>query len=135
MITVRESRLIQKLIAVPFLGLGAWCLLHPTSVESLSLRAEYQHLSTTSALLISCFGAQAMLAGVILLSCRFTRTTYLVLGIALLPFLAFNYAFVFVWPLFTSWMALDLAGNLLMIVLCAIGWRRAEADVSKVLDE
>ena len=126
----KESKLkrVQQLIAAPFLGLGAWCLLHPASVERMSLQAEYQHLSTTSALLIGCFGAQAILAGLLVLFTTFTRRTFLVFGVALLPFLAFNYAFVFVWPIFTSWMALDLAGNLLMLGLCAIGWRLASHD-------
>lgn len=126
----RKLKLVQQLIAIPFLGLGGWCLLHPVSVERLSLQAEYQHLSTTSALLIACFGAQALLAGLLVLFSTFTRRTFLVFGVAMLPFLAFNYAFVFVWPIFTSWMALDLVGNLLMLGLCATGWQLAGGDAT-----
>ncbi len=123
-----EPKLIvlQKLIALPFLVLGAWCVLHPSSVERLSIRPEFQHLSATSALLIGCFGAQAMLCGLFILLSRFTRSTFLGYGLALLPFFVFNYYFVFVVPMFTAWMALDFVANLFMLTVCAIGWLGAE---------
>ena len=44
--------LIQRLISVPFLGLGGWCLFFPGMVEQLTLQPAYQHNSATSALLI-----------------------------------------------------------------------------------
>ncbi|MGB3626096.1 MAG: hypothetical protein WA989_09715, partial [Henriciella sp.] len=60
------SRRIQLALAAIFIGLGAWCLLSPHSVERLTLRPEYQHLSATSALLLGCFGAQAILGGLVI---------------------------------------------------------------------
>ena len=88
----------QRLIAVPFLVLGAWCLFLPELVERLGVRAEYYHGSPTTALFIGCFGAQAILSGLFAAFSRFTKTTFLVYGIALLPFFWFNYWFVFVEP-------------------------------------
>jgi undecaprenyl pyrophosphate phosphatase UppP len=117
---------LQRLIAAPFFVLGAWCILDPVSVEKLSFRTPYQHLSTTSALLIGCFGAQAMLSGLFAVLSRFDRWTFLGYGLALLPFFAFNYYFVFVVPVFTAWMALDFVANLFMLVVCAIGWRSSD---------
>jgi hypothetical protein len=119
----RKIILLQRLIAAPFLILGAWCLLHPTSVEQLSFRPEFQHLSGTSALMIGCFGAQAILSGLFATLSRFTRWTFLGYGLALLPFFLFNYYFVFVVPMFTAWMALDFAANAFMLGVCVIGWR------------
>jgi hypothetical protein len=119
--------LAQRLIAVPFLGLGAWCLFFPGTVERLGLRPEYFHGTTTTAVLIGCFGAQAMLAGLFAWFSRFTRTTFLAYGLALLPFFAFNYWFVFVVPVFSEWMALDFVANLAMLALCAIGYRARPA--------
>ncbi len=55
--------ILQRLIALPYLILGGWCLVAPRSVEQLTLNPDYQHLSATSALLIGCFGAQAVLGG------------------------------------------------------------------------
>ncbi|MEQ1716751.1 MAG: hypothetical protein ABL907_12320 [Hyphomicrobium sp.] len=119
----RKLLLLQRLIAAPFLILGAWCLLYPNSVERLSLRPEFQHLSGTSALLVGCFGAQAILSGVFAAFSRFTRWTFLGYGLALLPFFVFNYYFVFIVPMFTAWMTLDFAANAFMLGVCVIGWR------------
>ena len=122
--------LAQRLIALPFLVLGGWCLLMPEMVERLGLRPEHYQGTTASALLMGCFGAQAVLSGLFAAFSRFTRTTFLVYGIALLPFFWFNYWFVFVVPVFNAWMALDFVSNLAMLVLCVIGYRasvRAES--------
>src|SRR5690348_13772989 len=74
--------LAQRLIAAPFLVLGAWCVLAPGMVERLGVRPEYYHGDTTTALLIACFGAQAVLSGLFAAFSRFTRVTFLVYGIA-----------------------------------------------------
>ncbi len=89
------ARALKTAHALVFLGLGGWCVLAPATVESLSLREEYRHLSATSALLLQCFGAQAMLVGVLTLLSRFTATTFLVFGLlASVPFFVFNAWFV-----------------------------------------
>ena len=122
--------LAQRLIALPFLVLGGWCVLMPEMVERLCLRPEYVHGSATTALLIGCFGAQAALSGLFAMFSRFTGTTFLVYGVALLPFFWFNYWFVHVVPVFNAWMALDLVCNLAMLALCATGYR-AGAGVAR----
>ena len=119
--------LAQRLIAVPFLVLGAWCLFFPGTVERLGFRPEYQHGTATTALMMACFGAQAMLAGTFAWCSRFTRTTFLAYGIALLPFFWFNYWFVFVVPMFSRWMLLDFVANVAMLALCIVGYRASKA--------
>ena len=118
-----SSLLAQRLIAVPFLVLGSWCLFFPGMVEQLGFRPEYQHNSATTALMMACFGAQAVLAGLFAWFSRFTRATFVAYGIALLPFFWFNYWFVFVVPMFTRWMLLDFGANVAMLALCVIGYR------------
>ena len=115
----------QRLIAVPFLVLGAWCLLLPQMVERLGFTPEYYEGSPTTALMMGCFGAQAVLAGLFAFFSRFTRTTFLVYGIALLPFFWFNYWFVFVVPMFSRWMLLDFVANVAMLALCVMGIRNS----------
>jgi hypothetical protein len=117
--------LIQRLVSLPFLVLGGWCLFLPRMVEGLTLQPAHQHNSATSALLIGCFGAQAVLSGLFAFFSRFTKTTFLVYAIALLPFFWFNYWFVFVVPMFNAWLALDFVSNLAMLALCVLGWRKA----------
>ena len=124
--------LAQRLIAVPFLVLGSWCLLLPEMVERLGVRPEHYHGSATTALFIGCFGAQAVLSGLFAAFSLFTRTTFLVYGLALLPFFWFNYWFVFVVPIFNEWMALDFVANLAMLALCVIGYAEStEAHLSE----
>ena len=124
--------LAQRLIAVPFVVLGSWCLLLPQMVERLGVRPEYYHGSPTTALFIGCFGAQAVLSGLFAAFSRFTRMTFLVYGLALLPFFWFNYWFVFVVPIFNQWMALDFIANVIMLALCGVGFAKSrQADTGE----
>lgn len=120
---------IQRLIALPYLILGGWCLIGPHSVERLVFTPAYQHLSATSALMMSCFGAQAVLGSLFIGFSRWERRTFLIyappkaIG-ALLPFFWFNTWFVFEVPMFNRWMLLDFASNAGMLGLSVWGWMR-----------
>ena len=118
-----SALLAQGLIAVPFLVLGAWCLLLPQMVERLGSTPEYYHGTPTTALMMGCFGAQAVLSGLFAWFSRFTRTSFVVYAIALLPLFWFNCWFVFVVPMFNQWMLLDFGVNVAMLTLCVIGYR------------
>jgi len=118
-----QSIHIQRLIALPYIVLGGWCLLAPKMVEQLTITPEYQHLSATSALFVGCFGAQALLGGLFVYFSIWQRRTFLLYAVALLPFFWFNYWFVFVVPIFNRWMALDLGANLAMLALSVWGWK------------
>ncbi|HMO74885.1 MAG TPA: hypothetical protein PKD48_06035 [Sphingopyxis sp.] len=115
----------QRLLALPFLILGGWCFAAPHMVERLTINPGYQHLSTTSALLIGCFGAQAVLGGLFIAFSRWTRRTFAIYAAALLPFFWFNYYFVYEVPVLNRWMALDFAANLFILGLCLWGYRSA----------
>ena len=114
---------IQRLIALPYLVLGGWCLFAPRMVERLAVNQDYQHLSATTALFVACFGAQAILGSIFIWFSKWQRTTFLVYAIALLPFFWFNYWFVFEVPIFNRWLALDFAANGAMLVLSLWGWK------------
>ena len=117
----------QRLLTLPFLILGGWCLVAPAMVERLTINPGYQHLSATSALLIGCFGAQAVLGALFIAFSRWTKRTFAIYAAALLPFFWFNYYFVFEVPVLNRWMALDFVSNLTMLGLCVWGWRTAPA--------
>jgi hypothetical protein len=120
-------RTIQSGIASVFFILGGWALFAPQSVIDLTFLPEYRSGAPILRFAVACFGAQAMISGLFAAFSRFTRTTFLAYGIALLPFFAFNWWFTFVDPVFTMVGLLDAAGNVVMLFLCVIGWRRAEA--------
>lgn len=122
----RRLRIAQALI---FLALGGWCVLAPATVERLSLLPEHRHLTDTSALLLQCFGAQAVLVGCLGLLARFTARTFLIFGLAAsVPFFAFNAWFVFVSEMFTALMLLDFAGNLSFLAIGIAGWRLMQGE-------
>lgn len=118
----------QRLLALPFLILGGWCLIAPEMVEQLTINPDYQHLSRASALFIGCFGAQALLGALFIAFSRWTKRTFAIYAVALLPFFWFNYYFVFEVPALNRWMTLDFGSNLAMLALCVWGYRIAPAD-------
>ncbi len=77
--------------------------------------------------MMACFGAQAYLAGLFAAFARFTSTTFVVYGIALLPFFVFNYYFTFHDPVFTVMGLIDVVGNIIMLALCYVGWKKMKA--------
>ncbi len=125
---------IQRMIAIPYFLLGGWCLIAPHMVERWTINPPYQHLSTTSALLIGCFGAQAVLGGIFIWFSRWTRATFLAYALSLLPFFIFNYWFVFVVPVLGGWMALDFGANAAMLGLSLWGWRKVAGGFSTFVE-
>jgi hypothetical protein len=119
---------LQRLIALPFLALGGWALVAPQSVLDLCLRSEVRDVSPVATLLTGCFGAQALLCALFILTTRFTRISFAVYGVALLPFFWFDYYFYAIQPIFTEFILLDLVGNVVMLALCWMGWRAAARE-------
>jgi hypothetical protein len=115
-----QARQLQYVIAAVFLVLGAWCLVSPASVIALTVRPEHQSSDPLLLLTLAAFGSQAVLSGLFAGFSVFTRTTFLVYGIALLPFFVFNYWYYFVEPLFNELILLDTLGNIIMLAMC---WR------------
>ncbi|MCJ8156449.1 hypothetical protein [Sphingomonas sp. LaA6.9] len=118
-------RHIQWGIAAVFFVLGGWALLAPQNVINLTFLPQYRTGTPILAFTVACFGAQAMISGLFAAFSRFTRATFLAYGIALIPFFVFNAWFTFVDPVFTWVGLLDAVGNVIMLGLCVLGWRRA----------
>lgn len=135
----REALLLQRVLAAVFVGLGSWCLLHPASVIELTVRPEQVSLDLLPTVAVGAFGAQAILAGLFAASARFTSNSFLLYGVALLPFFVFDWWFYFARPLFNGLILLDVIGNVIMLAVCARGytilrntrWRLAPRDGSE----
>ena len=123
---------LQNSLAFIFISLGAWCLLLPNRVEFLVFKPEFYIGNDTSALLVGCFGAQAILTGILALTSRFTAKTFLYFGlIGSIPFFGFNYYFYIHQSMFTNWMILDFFGNAGILACAILGYRLARQE-SKV---
>lgn len=119
-----KSITIQRILGSIFLILGLWVLLFPGHAEQTALSPAHYIGTHASAVLIGCFGAQAVLCSILLLTAVFTSRTFLIFGlVGSIPFFIFNYYFLYVVPIFNNWMFLDFIGNI-GILLCGIaGWR------------
>lgn len=120
-----SARTAQFLIAAVFLILGGWAPFAPASVIELAITAPYRDSAYFTRFAIACFGAQAVLFGLMALVTRWNAASFAVFAAALLPFFAFNYWFHYRVPVLTSIGMLDFAGNVVMLVLAIIGWRAA----------
>ena len=122
-----STRSLQWVLASVFFVLGGWCVVSPGSVLELRIRPEYRSDAPIVPMLVACFGAQALIAGLFAATSRFTRWTFLAYGIALLPFFVFDGYFYAVVPVLTEIGMVDLLGNIVMLAICWTGWNRAIA--------
>jgi hypothetical protein len=121
-------RQIQLGLASVFFLLGGWVLLAPQHVIDTVILPRWNTGDRLAVLTMACFGAQACLAGLFIAFTRFSATTFLAYGIALIPFFVFNWWFTFVDPIF-NWLGLiDAVGNIVMLALCVYGWRKARSE-------
>lgn len=125
-----SARTAQFLIAAVFLLLGSWALFAPASVIELAVTASYRDSTFLTRFTMACFGAQAVLFGLMTLATRWTARAFAVFAVLLLPFFGFNFWFHYQVPVLTSIGMLDFAGNTAMLVLALIGWRAARAEAS-----
>ena len=123
-----SARTAQFLIAAVFLLLGGWALFAPASVIELAVTPTYRDSTYLTRFTMACFGAQAVLFGVMALVTRWNARSFSVFAALLLPFFAFNYWFHYREPVLTSIGMLDFAGNVTMLVLAVLGWRAARAE-------
>lgn len=121
-------RQIQLGLASVFFILGGWALLAPQHVIDTVVLPRWNDGNRLAAFAIGCFGAQAWLAGLFIAFTRFSATTFLAYGIALIPFFVFNWWFTFVDPIFNRLGLIDAVGNIVMLVLCVYGWRKARSE-------
>ena len=123
-----SARTAQFLIAAVFLMLGGWALFAPASVIALAVTDAYQDNTFLTRLTMACFGAQAVLFGLMTLVVQWNARSFAVFAVLLLPFFGFNYWFHYEVPVLTSIGMLDFAGNVTMLALAIMGWRAAKAE-------
>ena len=100
----------QFLIAAVFCVLGGWALLAPASVIELAVTPAYRDDSFLARFTMACFGAQAVLFGLMTLAVRWQVRGFAVFAALMVPFFLFDWYFHYEVP-----------------VLTIIGWRAARA--------
>ncbi|WP_296718381.1 hypothetical protein [Erythrobacter sp.] len=125
-----STRTAQFGIAAVFLVLGGWALFAPSSVIELGVTEAYRDSTFLTRFALACFGAQAVLFGLMALVVRWSPRAFLVFAVLLLPFFGFNWYFHYEVPVLTSVGMLDFAGNVTMLALAIIGWRAARSEAA-----
>lgn len=123
-----SARICQYLIAAVFLALGGWALFAPASVIDLAVTPAYRDTSFLARFTMACFGAQAVLFGLMALVTQWSSRSFAIFAVLLLPFFGFNYWFHYEVPVLTSIGMLDFAGNVTMLACALIGWRAARGQ-------
>jgi hypothetical protein len=123
-----RALLCQFLIAFVFLGLGGWALIAPQNVIDLALTESYRDDSFILRFTMACFGAQAVMFGIMALVTRWPSKAFAVFAVVLIPFFVFNWYFHYEVPVLTSIGMLDFAGNVIMFIACLVGWHAARED-------
>jgi len=118
----------QFLIAFVFLGLGGWALFAPQSVIDLALTESHRDDSFILRFVMACFGAQAVMFGIMALVTRWSSKAFATFAVVFIPFFVFNWYFHYKMPVMTSIGMLDFAGNLIMFIACLVGWYAARKD-------
>ncbi|XUU59598.1 hypothetical protein ACRAQ6_08375 [Erythrobacter sp. HA6-11] len=122
------ARIAQFYIAFVFLGLGGWALFFPAHVIEYAITEAYQDSGFMVRFALACFGAQAVLFGIMALVVRWSALGFLVYALSLLPFFWFNYHFHYVEPVLTSIGMLDFAGNITMLIAAIVGWNATRKE-------
>jgi hypothetical protein len=118
-------RSLQWALAAVFFLLGGWCVVAPANVMDLAFRPGFRSDAPIATFAIAGFGSQALISGLFAATARFTRTTFAAYAAALIPFFVFDAWFYWARPVLSEIGLADLAGNLVMLGVCALGWRTA----------
>ena len=81
-VPVPSTRTLQRVMGGTFFGMGLGTMLLPSLVVSSCFNPAYFRNTIGERVLVGCFGAQATLQGILLLSCRMCKNTWLHWGCA-----------------------------------------------------
>ena len=118
---------IQLVMGSVFTGMGLVTMLFPTTTAELSLRKEFlgnDGVTPAVKLIMQCFGSQASLCGLLILSSKFTAKTYRNFGLAMIPYFIFDYHFWRIGALSTFGAVGDAVGNIIFSACCYAGYSR-----------
>jgi len=131
-----KARRIQFTMGTVFTGMGLLTMLFPSQVVRYSFTKEFLSMpdkdaANSPALLLSiqCFGSQASLCGLLILSSQFNKQTFLNFGLAMIPYFIFDYYYWQQHALTNFGAIADGIGNIVFGVCCYLGYQYLDSDV------
>eukprot|EP01032_Pedospumella_encystans_P016802 gene16802-19154_t len=107
-----------------FTSMGLATMIFPKMITELSFNKEFlgkDGVTPPLKLAMQCFGSQASLCGLLILSSKFTSRTYRNFGLAMIPYFVFDYYFWSNGALTTFGAAGDAIGNTVFASCCFLG--------------
>ena len=109
-----------------FSGMGLATMFFPETVLKLSFKKEFlgtEGITSANKLIIQCFGSQASLCGLLILSTKFTAESYRNFGLAMIPYFIFDLYFWQKGALTAFGAVGDAFGNMIFSACCYIGYK------------
>lgn len=106
-------------------SMGLATMLFPSQIMELSLDKDFlgkDGVTPAIKLITQCFGSQAAVCGLLIISSEFKRETYRNFGLAMIPYIIFDIQFWKKGALSTFGAAGDGAGNIAFIICCWLGY-------------
>ena len=119
------DRKSQLFMGTVFTGMGLATMLFPKTTAELAFKENYlgkEGVTKPLKRIMQCFGSQATLCGVLILSSKFTAETFKVFGLSMIPYFAFDYL---AWSsgALTPFGAIgDAVGNLIFVSCSLVGY-------------
>ena len=119
---------LQRIMGGTFLAMGAGTVLLPSTVIDLCFNPDYSDNTAAERFIVRCFGSQAALQGVLLLTCEMKPSTWFWWGLGILPFVAFDILASPSGPYpMITWLgaAGDGIGNAIFLTCCYLAYGQA----------
>ncbi|KAJ3303110.1 hypothetical protein HDV03_004189 [Kappamyces sp. JEL0829] len=122
-------------MGIVFTGMGLVTMMFPSAVMRLSFQPHMQSLiflpgtnglvmNPVLKLMVQCFGSQAALCGILILSSKFQRRTFKIFGLCMVPYFVFDFYYYQQNMLSLTGALGDLAGNIIFAGCSIVGYLR-----------
>lgn len=115
---------VQMFMGSVFAGMGVATMVFPKTITEMSFTKQFlgkEGVTPPLILTMRCFGSQAALCGLLILSSTFDANTYRNFGLAMIPYFAFDVHCYSVGALTTFGAVGDGIGNVIFAACCLLG--------------
>ena len=131
MAVVKFIKNTQVFMGTVFTGMGLVTILLPSEVAKLSFSSSFlgkEGVTPALKLVMQCFGSQASLCGLLILTSNFSRRTFKYFGLAMVPYFIFDYYFWHIGALTLFGALGDGIGNAIFGACCYLGYRTSKEE-------
>lgn len=119
------DRKAQLIMGSVFTGMGVATMLFPKTAAEMSFKKDFlgkEGVTPSLKLTMQCFGSQASLCGLVILSSKFDADTFKYFGLAMIPCFIFDFHFWHTGALTTIGAVGDALGNIIFSTCCFVGF-------------